>query len=160
MARMSQDEDSHAPSCIFCEIVGGRGEASIVYEDDTVVAFMDLHPVTPGHMLVVPRSHAVGLADLDELAGAHVWTVAHRLLKAARASAFEPEGINLLLCDGEAAFQTVFHFHLHVIPRYTGDAWDAVPESNIARERSLLNLDADTIRNARSEFAAQTSDTQ
>lgn len=143
---MAADDSHDNAECIFCNIVSGRGRASVVYEDDTVIAFMDLHPVTPGHLLVVPRIHAVGLEDLDEATSAHVWTVGHRLSKTLRRSAFQPEGINTLLCDGEAAFQTVFHFHLHVIPRYTGDSWDAVPESTIARDRALLDRDAHTIR--------------
>src|SRR5690606_5652700 len=92
MARVSLDRNIDADHCIFCEIVDGRGEASILYQDDTVIAFMDLHPVTPGHLLVVPRIHAVGLEDLDEATSAHVWTIAHRLSKALRASAFQPEG--------------------------------------------------------------------
>ncbi|MFB9181331.1 HIT family protein [Dactylosporangium sucinum] len=107
--------------CIFCAIVAGAAEASFVHQDDDVVAFMDLNPVTPGHLLVIPRSHAVGLADLDEFAGAAVWRVAHRLGRVVR-----HEGVNLFLADGAAAGQEVFHVHLHVVPRYEGDGFKLV----------------------------------
>ena len=109
--------------CVFCDVVRGTAEASTVHEDDDVVAFMDLHPVTPGHLLVVPRTHAAGLEDLDPELGARVWTVGHRLAKALRRSELECDGINLFLADGEAAFQEVFHVHLHVFPRFAGDGF-------------------------------------
>ena len=121
----------------------------MVYEDETVVAFMDLNPVTPGHLLVVPRKHAVGLEDLDAATSAHVWSVGHDLARALRRSAMRSEGINVLLCDGEVAFQTVFHFHLHVIPRYAGDGWTITPET-VERNRALLDSDARAIKTAMS----------
>jgi len=133
--------------CIFCAIVAREAEASVVFEDGTVVVFMDLNPVTPGHLLVVPREHAVGLEDIDAATSAHVWSVGHEMSRALRRSRMRCEGINVLLCDGEVAFQTVFHFHLHVIPRYPGDGWTIIPEST-ERERSLLDSDAQTIRDA------------
>ncbi|HRN30380.1 MAG TPA: HIT domain-containing protein [Terrimesophilobacter sp.] len=102
--------------CIFCAIVAGRHEASVVHEDDTVVAFMDRYPVTRGHLLVVPRMHAAGFEDLDAVTSAQVWSVGHELARALRRSGLQPEGINMLVCDGEAAFQSVFHFHLHLNP--------------------------------------------
>ncbi len=144
---MTQNATSMARECIFCAIVARQAEASVVYEDETVVAFMSLRPVTPGHLLVVPRKHAVGLEDLDASTSTHVWSVAHNISRAMRRSAMPCEGINVFLCDGEAAFQTVFHFHLHVIPRYTGDGWTIVPDE-VERERSLLNSDAQVIKDA------------
>jgi diadenosine tetraphosphate (Ap4A) HIT family hydrolase len=138
--------------CVFCAITAGAGEASMVYEDDTVVAFMDLDPVTPGHLLVVPRMHVIGLEDIDPVTSGHVWTIAHELALAVRRSDIRCEGarcegINLLLCDGEVAFQTVPHFHLHVIPRYPGDGWTIIPDT-ATRERLLLDSDAQAIRDA------------
>lgn len=133
--------------CIFCAIVAGQAEASVVHEDEAVVAFMDLHPVTPGHLLVVPRTHAVGLEDLDRATGAQVWSVGHDLSRALRRSRLGAEGINVLVCDGEVAFQTVLHLHLHVIPRYAGDGWTVVPEP-LERGRSLLDVDAQAIKDA------------
>ena len=142
---MTQNATSPAQECIFCAIAANQAEASMVYEDETVVAFMDLHPVTQGHLLVVPREHAVGLEDLDIATSAHIWSVGHDMARALRRSSMRCEGINVLLCDGEVAFQTIFHFHLHVIPRYTGDGWTIKPES-LERERSLLDRDAKAIK--------------
>ena len=87
-----------------------------MYQDEVVVAFMDLTPVTPGHLLVVPRVHAIGLEDLDEATSSHAWTIARRMARALRRSGLPCEGINVFLADGKAAFQEVFHFHLHVFP--------------------------------------------
>jgi diadenosine tetraphosphate (Ap4A) HIT family hydrolase len=109
--------------CVFCAIEAGRAEASLVYADDTVIAFMDIRPITPGHLLVVPRGHAAHLEDLDENTGAAMWRVAHRIARAMRGSGLRVEGVNLFLADGEAAGQEVFHVHLHVLPRYRGDGF-------------------------------------
>ncbi len=144
---MTQNATSAPKVCIFCAIVARQAEASVVYEDETVVAFMSLYPVTPSHLLVVPREHAVGLEDLDRATGAHVWSVGHDMARALRRSSMRCEGINVFLCDGEAAFQTVFHFHLHVIPRYAGDGWTIMPDP-VARERSLLDSHAQAIKDA------------
>lgn len=118
-----------------------------MFEDEVVVAFLSLYPVTRGHLLVVPRTHAVGLEDLDPAIGAHVWAVGHRLARAMRRSELRPDGINVFLCDGEVALQTVFHFHLHVIPRYVGDGW-TFRADEAERERSLLDADARVIKDA------------
>ncbi len=144
---MTQNAISVAGGCVFCAIVARQAEASVVYEDEAALAFLDLNPVTPGHLLVVPRKHAVGLEDIDGATSAHVWTVGHDLARALRRSSLRCEGINVLLCDGEAAFQTVFHFHLHVIPRYAGDGW-AIKTQPSARERSLLDGEAQAVRDA------------
>jgi diadenosine tetraphosphate (Ap4A) HIT family hydrolase len=109
--------------CAFREIIAGRIESSQVYQDDLVVAFLDIRPLTPGHLLVVPREHAPGLEDLDEGLGARVFTVAHRLAQALRRSGLPCEGVNMFLADGVAAGHEVFHVHLHVIPRNPGDGF-------------------------------------
>lgn len=109
--------------CAFCEIIAGRLESSQVYQDGLVVAFLDIRPLTPGHLLVVPREHAAGLDDLDEGLGARVFTVAHRLAQVLRRSGLPCEGVNMFLADGAAAGQEVFHVHLHVIPRNPGDGF-------------------------------------
>ena len=108
-------------TCLLCDIVARREPASIVAETDTVLALCDIHPVNPGHILVVTKSHARGLDDVDPAAGAEMFTVAQRVATAIRRTDLRCEGINLFLDDGEAAFQEVFHIHLHVIPRYRGD---------------------------------------
>lgn len=145
---MSQNSPSSDGACVFCAIAAGRGEASIVYEDESVVAFMDRYPVVPGHLLVVPREHLVGLDDLDEATGAHVWSVGQQMARALRRSPIRCEGINLMVCDGSAAFQTVFHFHLHVVPRFAEDGWTLLQHEPPERERRLLDTDADSLRTA------------
>jgi histidine triad (HIT) family protein len=108
--------------CIFCEILRGNAPASFTYEDDTVVAFMDVQPITHGHMLVVPREHAVLMADLNETVAMRTFRVARKLAAVAR-STLGAGGVNLFVADGEIAFQDVPHFHVHVIPRYPKDGF-------------------------------------
>jgi histidine triad (HIT) family protein len=106
--------------CIFCRIVAGELPAIVVDEDERTIAFMDINPATRGHALVVPRVHAPDLLSIepDELAA--VAEAAQRL--AARAKErLKADGVNVLNSCGAAAWQTVFHYHLHVIPRYLGD---------------------------------------
>ncbi|WP_432562088.1 HIT family protein [Kineococcus sp. SYSU DK003] len=110
-------------ACILCRLIDGRLETSRVYEDQDVVAFMDYQPVNPGHVLIAPRQHAPLLEDLDEATGVAVWRVGHQLSRALRRSDLRCEGVNLLLADGEAAFQEIPHVHLHVFPRFVGDAF-------------------------------------
>lgn len=81
-------------SCVFCEIMAGRAEASMPYQDDLVVVIMDINPVAPGDALVIPRVHAVGLHDLDEETGVHMWRIGHRLAGALRRSGLRCEGVN------------------------------------------------------------------
>lgn len=109
--------------CVFCGIVAGERPASFVHRGERVIAFADLHPVNPGHLLVVPRVHAAGLADLPEEDGAGMFAAARALAGALRASGLRCEGVDLLLADGEAAGQEVPHVHLHVIPRFRGDGF-------------------------------------
>jgi histidine triad (HIT) family protein len=111
------------PGCKFCDILSGRLPSSQVYHDELCTVFMDIQPVNPGHVLVVPNRHAAFLADLDEDTGAHLFRIAQRLARALRHSGIKCEGVNLFLADGEAAFQDVFHVHLHVFPRYEGDGF-------------------------------------
>lgn len=107
--------------CIFCRIVAGEAPATRVYEDERVLAFLDIRPITRGHTLVVPKRHATHLDDLDAELGADLFRVGHRLAKALRRSDLAADGANLVLNDGKAAFQTVHHVHLHVVPRRGGD---------------------------------------
>ncbi len=108
-------------ACVFCDIVARKHEASIVYEDDDVVAFLDTRPVNTGHTLVVPRRHAANLAELDPEDGARIFQVAMVVAAALRKSGVRCEGINFRINDGVAAGQRVFHVHLHVMPRFEGD---------------------------------------
>jgi len=131
--------------CVFCAIVAGEAEASVAFADDRVVAFMDLGAVTPGHVLVVPRLHAAGLEDLDEETSMHVWRIGHRIGRALRRSGLRCEGVNVFLADGEAAFQEVFHFHLHVFPRFAGDGF-RIGADWATRARHLLDEEARHVR--------------
>ncbi len=108
---------------MFCEIIAGRAESSLVCEDEHVIAFMDIRPLIHGHVLVVPRVHVDYLEALDEDLGAHLFRAGHRLARALRRSGLVCEGVNLFLADGQAAFQEVFHVHLHVLPRTAGDGF-------------------------------------
>ncbi|HIQ06191.1 MAG TPA: HIT family protein [Anaerolineae bacterium] len=136
--------------CIFCRIVRGEAPASLVYTDELAVAFMDIQPVNPGHVLVVPKSHAAYLAELEEAVGAHLFKVGMRVAAALRRSGVKCEGVNFFLADGEAAFQDVFHVHLHIIPRYPGDGFGLRfgPHYWHKPDRSELDLVAAQIRQA------------
>ncbi|WP_043648402.1 HIT family protein [Nocardia thailandica] len=107
--------------CVFCRIVAGEAPATKVYEDDAVCAFLDIRPITRGHTLIVPRIHAGELDDLDPELGARIFRTGHRLARAVRYGGLDGDGANLILNDGVAAFQTVGHVHLHVVPRRHGD---------------------------------------
>jgi histidine triad (HIT) family protein len=106
--------------CIFCKIVAGELPATLVDEDEHTIAFMDINPATRGHALVIPRIHTRDLLSIDEHELAAVALAAKRL--AARAKQrLGADGINVINSCGAAAWQTVFHFHVHVIPRYKDD---------------------------------------
>jgi histidine triad (HIT) family protein len=109
--------------CLFCGIVDGRIDATVVAQDERTLAFMDIRPITPGHLLVIPRRHGDRLAALDPEDGAQLFRVGQRAAAALYASSLRCEGVNLFLADGQAAGQEVFHVHLHVIPRFAGDGF-------------------------------------
>ena len=108
------------PDCIFCKILAGEIPATIVDEDERTIAFMDIAPATRGHALVIPRAHSADLLSVEPEDLRAVALAAQRL--AARGKArLRADGVNLLNSCGRAAWQTVFHFHVHVIPRYEDD---------------------------------------
>ncbi|CAN5659166.1 HIT family protein [soil metagenome] len=117
------EQDRSADSCVFCRIVEGAAEATRVYEDEHLLAFMDTNPVTPGHLLVVPKKHAAFLRYLPEPHGAGLFVVGQRLATALVDSGLRCEGVNFFLADGVAAGQEVFHVHLHVFPRFADDGF-------------------------------------
>ena len=108
------------PDCLFCKIVAGEIPATRVAEDDRTIAFMDINPATRGHVLVIPREHAKDLLEIDPEDLAAVAEAAQRLA-ATMPDRLGADGVNLLNSCGRAAWQTVFHFHIHVIPRYDAD---------------------------------------
>ncbi len=106
--------------CIFCKIAAGEMPSEIVQEDEHTVAFMDIHPWTRGHALVVPRRHSRNLYEIDDQDLARTASAARRLAQRLR-DRLGCDGVNVLNSSEPAAWQTVFHFHLHVIPRYEDD---------------------------------------
>ena len=116
--------------CVFCKIIDGQLPSMKIDEDDSTLTFMDIHPLSSGHCLVVPKHHAATIfeADVRDLEAAMVAAkrVAHAIQEALR-----PDGLNVLQANGAAAFQSVPHFHLHLIPRWTDDGkgfdWKEVP---------------------------------
>ena len=119
-----------------------------MYRDEACIAFMDITPVNAGHLLIVPIAHATFLADLDPQTGGALFRVAQRLSAAVRKSGLKAEGINLLLADGEAAGQEVFHVHLHLVPRFPGDGFGhRFPATYGQRPtREQLDVDASVIK--------------
>jgi histidine triad (HIT) family protein len=108
------------PDCLFCKIVAGEIPSHRVDDDERTVAFMDINPATRGHALVIPRRHAVNLLEIDAEDLAATAAASQRLARTA-VERFGADGVNLINSCGSAAWQTVFHFHIHVIPRYEGD---------------------------------------
>ena len=106
--------------CIFCGIVEGSIPAERIDSDERTVAFMDINPATPGHALVIPRAHSADLLEIEPEDLSAVSTAAQRLARHMK-DVLGADGINLINSCGAAAFQTVFHFHVHVVPRYEGD---------------------------------------
>jgi histidine triad (HIT) family protein len=140
-------------SCVFCSIVAGLAPASVVHRDDRCVAFMDIQPVTAGHLLVVPVVHVARLADVDPAVGGHLFVIAQQLAAGIRSSGLKADGVTLFLADGEAAGQEVFHVHLHVFPRFAGDGFglrfspdygQPVARERLDREAALIAKAAGT----------------
>ncbi len=116
--------------CIFCRIASGELPASVVYEDESTIAFLDIQPINPGHVLVVPKAHAESLVELSPEDAAQVMRVGQLMDKALRSSGLHCEGVNLFIADGKAAGQEVGHVHLHVFPRFKEDGFKIQLESS------------------------------
>jgi len=120
--------------CVFCKLVAGTIPSTRVYEDEHTLAFMDIGQVNPGHVLVAVKTHAANLYELEEAQAAAVARTAHRVALAIR-DAFDPEGLSVYQANGRAAGQTVFHYHVHLLPRHAGDGMELVwPAKNPPRE--------------------------
>ena len=109
--------------CVFCALMKGAAEVSMCYEDGEVVAFMDIQPVNPGHVLVVPRQHFETLRDVPKAVGLHLYEVATRLIPIIQ-QASGADDMNIVVNSGHAAGKNVMHYHLHLIPRRVGDGFD------------------------------------
>jgi len=134
--------------CVFCALLAGTLPVSRVYKDEYCTAFMDIQPVNPGHVLVVPNRHAAYLGDLDDATAAHMFQLGRRIGASLRHSGVRCEGVDFFLADGEAAGQEIFHTHLHVFPRFEGDGFGFVygPEYQNRPEREELDETAARIR--------------
>ena len=110
-----------AEDCLFCGIVAGSIPSETIHSDERTVAFMDINPATPGHALVVPRAHSADLHDVEPDDLTAVVLAAQRLGRRMK-DVLDADGINLINASGAAASQTVFHFHVHVVPRYEDDS--------------------------------------
>ena len=112
--------------CVFCKIINGELPSAKVYEDEHVLAFLDLSQVTKGHTLVIPKEHVPNVYELSEEVAANLFRAVPKIANALK-KAYEPIGLNILNNNGEAAGQSVFHIHLHLIPRYgKGDGFGAI----------------------------------
>jgi histidine triad (HIT) family protein len=109
------------PDCIFCKVLAGELPATIIDEDEATISFMDIAPATRGHALVIPRAHSADLLSVEQEDLAAAALAAQRLARR-MTERLSADGVNLLNSCGAVAFQTVFHFHIHVIPRYEGDS--------------------------------------
>lgn len=121
--------------CVFCKIVAGQIPSTRVYEDEHSLAFMDIGQVNPGHVLVAVKRHADNLYALDDAQAAAVARAGVRVARAIR-DAFKPEGLSVYQANGKAAGQTVFHYHIHLLPRHAGDGMELTwPVKNPPREK-------------------------
>ena len=114
---------SSSGHCIFCDLIRGAGEVSICYEDSVAIAFLDIQPVNPGHVLVVPREHYEVLQDIPKDVGAHLYLVAAKLIPRVQTASGATD-MNIVVNSGAAAGQNVMHYHIHLIPRREGDGFD------------------------------------
>lgn len=106
--------------CIFCRIITGEIPSHKVYEDDETLAFLDINPATRGHTLVIPKQHAADLFEITPESAGAVTRTTQRVVQIMR-KALQPDGVNVLQNNGPASGQVVFHYHVHVIPRWDGD---------------------------------------
>ena len=121
--------------CVFCKIVAGQIPSTRVFEDEHTLAFMDLGQVNPGHVLVAVKKHAENLYALDDVQAAAVARACTRVARAIR-DAFKPEGMSVYQANGKPAGQTVFHYHVHLLPRHAGDGMELTwPVKNPPREQ-------------------------
>ena len=136
---MASDE-----SCIFCRIVRKQAPASVVYEDDAVIAFLDIRPLNMGHTLVIPKAHYVDVFDAPEEQISQVYKVSKQIALAVK-KATKADGVSLIQQNGKAAGQDIFHLHVHVVPRFEGQKLAAFNELK-AVERSKLDGIAEKIK--------------
>jgi histidine triad (HIT) family protein len=132
--------------CIFCRIVAGGSPARRVAESRRAMAFLDLNPATDGHTLVIPKVHADDIWDLGDEDGAAVWELTRRVADRLR-DVLAPHGLTLFQANRVAGWQDIFHFHVHLVPRWTGDAlvkpWRRTRADDVALDRVAERLSGD-----------------
>jgi histidine triad (HIT) family protein len=139
--------------CVFCRIVAGQIPSTRVYEDDQVLAFMDIGQVNPGHVLVAAKPHVENIYGLDDALAGAMFRACARVAKAVQA-AFAPPGMSVYQANGQPAGQTVFHLHVHLVPRWDGDGMALTwPVKNPPREK--LEENAARIRAALQAFQGE-----
>jgi len=119
--------------CVFCKIISGEIPANIVYENGKVLAFLDINPINRGHTLIAPKKHYEAIYDITEDYLKEVAVAAKKISRAIKRG-LRAEGINILHASGEAAQQSVFHFHIHLVPRYKDDGLNAWPKGEYKEE--------------------------
>jgi histidine triad (HIT) family protein len=142
--------------CVFCAIVAGEAPAVRIYEDDDYLAILDIRPIVRGHTLVLPKKHTVDLTDTPAQTVADMVDIGQRIAKAARASELKADGNNIVINDGKAAFQSVFHIHLHVAPRQDGDKL-SFAKGLVVRRDPDREATARILRDALAEIDAATA---
>ncbi|KAL0481208.1 hypothetical protein AKO1_012627 [Acrasis kona] len=139
-------------NCVFCSIINRKLPSSIVYEDEDIIAFMDINPVNKGHTLVVPKIHEQYMCDIPDETSQKIFPLAQRInknlrrLSEASDSGIKLEAVNLFLADGIAAGQEVYHSHLHVIPRFKGDSFKLHNQYGTPPSRQELDATANRIK--------------
>jgi histidine triad (HIT) family protein len=131
--------------CVFCKIICGRSPGSFVYRDEVCTAFLDINPINPGHILVVPNIHVASVSDLSDEQTENLLKVGRNILNAIKNSSIKSEGANFFISDGEMAGQEVPHTHLHIVPRFTGDK-QRFGFSHTSAKREDLELIAEKIK--------------
>ena len=125
--------------CIFCKIANGEIPSTTIYEDDFFRVILDLSPATKGHALILPKQHMPNIFEMDDSTAEKIFVLAKRIAKAMK-TALNCDGLNIVQNNGEAAGQTVFHFHMHIIPRYNEDgqhiSW--IPGTSESEEREAV----------------------
>lgn len=144
-----------AGDCIFCKIVRREAPASIVRDDPSTLAFLDIQPMNPGHVLVIPKAHAAYIEDLPPAAVGPILEASKDISRALRTSGIRCEAVSFYLANGKEAGQEVFHVHMHVIPRWRGDGLGlrVRPDRRRIADREELDRLAAQIRAARDRSA-------
>jgi histidine triad (HIT) family protein len=139
---MTRDED-----CIFCKILNGDIPCVKIFEDDKVLAFMDIMPLNKGHLLVIPKIHVGNLMEIDPLLYGHIAAVTSTISRAVK-KAVNPDGINIMQLNGKAANQVVPHLHMHLVPRWEGDGLTICSWTPVMGEQAEIEAVAEQIKSS------------